>query len=63
MILFLLFLSLSLLGGHSHPLSSPSQSPEQVKMQVSSEGLPRQIGSAWGVWATAMHKGLMSFGN
>ncbi|XP_052574577.1 natriuretic peptides B [Peromyscus californicus insignis] len=34
MILFLLFLSLSLLGGHSHPLSSPSQSPEQVKMQA-----------------------------
>ncbi|XP_021056807.1 natriuretic peptides B [Mus pahari] len=33
MILLLLFLSLSLLGGHSHPLGSPSQSPEQFEMQ------------------------------
>ncbi|XP_051027385.1 natriuretic peptides B [Acomys russatus] len=33
MILLLLFLSLSPLGGGSHPLGSPSQSPEQLKMQ------------------------------
>ncbi|OBS75448.1 hypothetical protein A6R68_13975 [Neotoma lepida] len=34
MILFLLFLYLSPLGGHSHPLNSPSQAPEQLKMQA-----------------------------
>lgn len=33
MILLLLFLNLSPLGGHSHPLGSPSQSPEQSTMQ------------------------------
>ncbi|XP_034359873.1 natriuretic peptides B [Arvicanthis niloticus] len=33
MILLLLFLYLSPLGGRSHPLGSPSQSPEQFKMQ------------------------------
>ncbi|XP_031232847.1 natriuretic peptides B isoform X2 [Mastomys coucha] len=33
MVLLLLFLYLLLLGGHSHPLRSPSQSPEQFKMQ------------------------------
>lgn len=46
MILLLLFLYLSPLGGHSHPLGSPSQSPEQFKMQVSTEGLQREMGSA-----------------
>lgn len=45
MILLLLFLSLSPLGGGSHPLGSPSQSPEQLKMQVSTEGLHGQMGS------------------
>lgn len=44
MILFLLFLYLSPLGGHSYPLGSPSQSPEQFKMQVSTEGLPEGFG-------------------
>ncbi|XP_041911211.1 natriuretic peptides B [Arvicola amphibius] len=34
MVLFLLFLYLSPLGGRSHPLGSPSQSPERVKMQM-----------------------------
>ncbi|XP_003514209.1 natriuretic peptides B [Cricetulus griseus] len=34
MVLFLLFLYLSPLGSHSHPLGSPSQSPEQSKMQT-----------------------------
>ncbi|XP_005079400.1 natriuretic peptides B [Mesocricetus auratus] len=33
-VLFLLFLYLSPLGSHSHPLGSPSQSPEQSKMQT-----------------------------
>ncbi|XP_021504844.1 natriuretic peptides B [Meriones unguiculatus] len=33
MIMLLLFLSLSPLGGRAHPLGSPSQSPEQFKMQ------------------------------
>lgn len=46
MVLLLLFLYLLLLGGHSHPLRSPSQSPEQFKMQVSTEGLHREMGSA-----------------
>lgn len=46
MILLLLFLYLSPLGGHSHPLGSPSQSPEQSKMQVSTEGLHREMESA-----------------
>ncbi|XP_052031849.1 natriuretic peptides B [Apodemus sylvaticus] len=32
-ILLLLFLYLLPLGGHSHPLGSPSQSPDQFKMQ------------------------------
>lgn len=56
MVLFLLFLYLSPLGGRSHPLGSPSQSPEQVKMQVSSEGLHRQVGSAQRVWAVATER-------
>ncbi|CAH7443969.1 Nppb [Phodopus roborovskii] len=34
MVLFLLFLYLSPLGSHAHPLGSPSQSPEQFKMQT-----------------------------
>lgn len=46
MILLLLFLYLLPLEGHPHPLGSPSQSPDQFKMQVSTEGLPRETGSA-----------------
>lgn len=56
MVLFLLFLYLTPLGSRSHPLGSPSQSPEQVKMQVSSEGLHRQVGSAQRVWAAATER-------
>ncbi|XP_055471315.1 natriuretic peptides B isoform X1 [Psammomys obesus] len=59
MILLLLFLSLSPLGGRAHPLGSPSQSPEQFKMQVSPEGLHGQIGVCLRVWAAAMQRSHM----